>query len=214
MDLGTVHTSSYFKSNKDKKVYGNRSYVLCEIKKFKYRHIIKNKPFFILSNSLLFYFNALFFLRISSMDVVVADILSKCYIYMYEIIGEQLLAPTPTEAFQFVSNLFNILYEHSPPIVRTYYNILNNIPIQSDIIPIALALLILYALFSAVIMTVKGIVRLVYGFIRLSIIISILATIICIVLPYISQYDRTILFPFEKFVFSASSGHTLERQPI
>ncbi|ORE08671.1 hypothetical protein BCV72DRAFT_84426 [Rhizopus microsporus var. microsporus] len=148
------------------------------------------------------------------MDAIVAETFSKWYIYLYDSFGAQFHAPPPAQVFQFVSNLFNILYIHSPPIVRTYYNILNNIPVQSDIIPIALAMLILYALFAAVVMTIRGIVRLVYGFIRFSMIISIIAAMICVVLPYVNQLERNSLFNFENFVFSASPTHTLERQPI
>ncbi len=100
------------------------------------------------------------------MDVIAAEVFSKWYIYLYEQIGPQIHAPTPDQLFQIVTQIAAVLYEHSPPIVRTYYTILNSIPVQTDIIPVALAMLILYALFAIIVVTIRGLFRLVYGFIR------------------------------------------------
>lgn len=136
------------------------------------------------------------------MDVVASEVFSKWYIYLYEQIGPQIHAPTPDQLTQIAA----ALYEHSPPIVRTYCTILNSIPVQTDIIPIALAMLILYALFAIIVVTIRGLFRLVYGFIRLSIIISLLAALVCIVLQYTTVFEGG---PFDQF-FHSSSG-TLSR---
>ncbi|KAF1798641.1 hypothetical protein V8B55DRAFT_1523782 [Mucor lusitanicus] len=140
------------------------------------------------------------------MDVIAAEVFSKWYIYLYEQIGPQIHAPTPDQLFQIVTQIAAVLYEHSPPIVRTYYTILNSIPVQTDIIPVALAMLILYALFAIIVVTIRGLFRLVYGFIRLSIIISLLAALVCIVLQYTSVIEGS---PFDQF-FHSSPG-TLSR---
>ncbi|KAG2213563.1 hypothetical protein INT46_002269 [Mucor plumbeus] len=140
------------------------------------------------------------------MDVIAAEVFSKWYIYLYEQIGPQIHAPTPDQLFQIVTQIAAVLYEHSPPIVRTYYTILNSIPVQTDIIPVALAMLILYALFAIIVVTIRGLFRLVYGFIRLSIIISLLAALVCIVLQYTTVIEGG---PFDQF-FRSSTG-TLSR---
>lgn len=118
------------------------------------------------------------------MDVIVAEVLSKWYMYLYEQVGAQVRAPTPDQLFKIVARITALIYQHSPPIVQTYCTILNSIPVQTDIVPVALAALILYALFSIIVFTVRGLFRLIYGFVRFSIIISLMTVTICILLQY------------------------------
>ncbi|CEP09656.1 hypothetical protein [Parasitella parasitica] len=140
------------------------------------------------------------------MDVIVTEVFSRWYIHLYEQIGPQIHAPAPDQLFQTVGQIATVLYEHSPPIVRTYYTILNSIPVQTDIIPVALAMLILYALFAVIVVTLRGLFRLIYGFIRLSIIISLLAVLACIVMQYSTAKARG---PFDQYFYS--SAGTLSR---
>lgn len=140
------------------------------------------------------------------MDTIVAEVFSKWYIYFYEQIGTEVYAPTPDKLFESVTQIIQFLYQHSPTIVRTYCTVLNTIPVQTEIIPVALAMLILYALFAVIVYTVRGIFRLVYGFVRLSIIISLLTAIICMVLHY-TGYER---LPLDHFLRSTTG--TLSRQ--
>lgn len=118
------------------------------------------------------------------MDVIVAEVLSKWYIYLYKQVGAQVRAPTPDQLFEIVARITTLIYQHSPPIVRTYCTILNSIPVQTDIVPVALAALILYALFSIIVFTMRGLFRLIYGFVRFSIIISLMTVTICILVQY------------------------------
>ena len=142
------------------------------------------------------------------MDAIAAETLSKWYIYLYEQIGQQIHAPTPDQLFEIVSQVIRVIYQHSPPIVRTYCTILNSIPVQTETIPVALALLILYALFAIIVLTIRGLFRLVYGFVRLSIIISLLAGLICIVLQYTG--NDIVGGPFDHLL--RSTAGTLSRQ--
>jgi hypothetical protein len=144
------------------------------------------------------------------MDTIAAEVLSKWYIYLYEHIGQQIHAPTPEQLFQVVTQIVTIVYEHSPPIVRTYCTILNSIPVQTDTIPVALALLILYALFAIIVLAIRGLFRLIYGFVRLSIIISLLAGLICIVLQYTGNDLNGGLF--DHLFFRSNTAGTLSRQ--
>lgn len=139
------------------------------------------------------------------MDAIVAEVFSKWYIYLYEQIGAQVHAPTPDQLFEIMTHIITLVYEHSPPIVRTYCTVLNSIPVQTDIIPVALAVLILYALFSIIVFTVRGMFRLVYGFVRLSIIISLMAATICIILQYTTENG-----PFDQWLRPTTG--TLSRQ--
>lgn len=137
------------------------------------------------------------------MDAIAAEVLSKWYIYFYEQLGQQIHAPTPSQLFDIITALATHLYEFSPPIVRTYYTILNSIPVQTDIIPVALAVLILYAIFAIMLMVIRGAIRLVVGFVRLSIIISLTAALVCVVLQYTGQ---------DTFATFFQSSGTLARQ--
>ncbi|KAI9477818.1 MAG: hypothetical protein EXX96DRAFT_568329 [Benjaminiella poitrasii] len=123
------------------------------------------------------------------MDAIVAEVFSRWYIYLYEQIGMQLHAPEPAQVFTTVTNIATLIYQHSPPIFRTYYTILNSIPVQTDLIPIALAVLILYALFAIIVLTLRALFRLIYGFIRLSILLSLFTALICILLQYSNLID-------------------------
>lgn len=124
------------------------------------------------------------------MDVIVADVFSRWYIYAYEQIGAQVHAPPPSQVFEIVSQVMQLIYEHSPPIFRTYYTILNSIPVQTDIIPVALAMLILYALFAIIVIVFRGLFRLIYGFVRLSIILSLIVTFVCLILQYQPSFTK------------------------
>lgn len=147
------------------------------------------------------------------MDAIVAEVFSNWYIYLYEQVGQQIHAPTPDQVFEVVTQIITILYEQSPPIVRTYCTILNSIPVQTDIIPVALALLILYALFAIIVLTVRGLFRLIYGFVRLSIIISLLAGLICFVLQYTGN-DIGAGGSLDHFFRSTTAAGKLSRQQL
>lgn len=125
------------------------------------------------------------------MDAIVADVFSRWYIYAYEQIGAQIHAPAPSQVFDIVSQVMQFIYEHSPPIFRTYYTILNSIPVQTDIIPVALAMLILYALFAIIVIVFRALFRLIYGFIRLSIILSLIVTFVCLIFDYQQLFPKS-----------------------
>ncbi|KAG2200062.1 hypothetical protein INT47_007707, partial [Mucor saturninus] len=120
------------------------------------------------------------------MDMIVAEILSKWYIYFYDQVGAQVYAPPPTQLFEFVSHLLSVIYNHSPAIVRTYLTVLNTImpvhPQENEIVPVVLATLILYAFFSIIVFTVRGLYRCFMGFLRFSIILSLVTVSVAILL--------------------------------
>ncbi|KAI7895804.1 uncharacterized protein EV154DRAFT_493823, partial [Mucor mucedo] len=120
------------------------------------------------------------------MDMIVAEVLSKWYIYFYDQVGAQVHAPPPTQLFEIVSHLLSVIYNHSPAIVRTYLTVLNTImpvhPQENEIVPVVLATLVLYALFSIIVFTVRGLYRCFMGFLRFSIILSLVTVSFAILL--------------------------------
>lgn len=127
------------------------------------------------------------------MDVIVAEVLSKWYIYFYNQVGSQIHAPTPTQLFHFVSHILSDLYHHSPAIVRTYLTVLNTIiPAQqeNELVPVVLAALVLYALFSIIVFTLRGIYRCLMGFVRFSILLSLLSITLGIFLQFIHKRNE------------------------
>jgi hypothetical protein len=114
------------------------------------------------------------------MDVIAANLLSKWYISFYDQLGQQLHAPTPLELFESVTTFCSFLYDRSPRIVRTYYKILNSIPLlnENDLMFMSalFGVLILYALFALVVMLTKTSWKLVIGYLKLSLLLSLART--------------------------------------
>ncbi|KAI8340842.1 hypothetical protein BC941DRAFT_418359 [Chlamydoabsidia padenii] len=123
------------------------------------------------------------------MDVVVAQTLKQIYTYFYQqVVSINItILPTPNQMASAVGTVAYTIYRNSPENLQIYYDKFVSLPVQSNVIPVFLALVILYALFSLILLTLRGIFRLVYNFVRFSIILCLVTMLIYIAQQYLAQ---------------------------
>ncbi|ORZ24662.1 hypothetical protein BCR42DRAFT_403405 [Absidia repens] len=123
------------------------------------------------------------------MDEVVAQTLKQIYTYFYEqIIALNItILPTPDKVASVVGTVGYTVYQNCPENFQMYYDKFVSLPVQSNVIPVFLALVVLYTLFSLILLTLRGIYRLVYNFVRFSLILFMVVTLIYIAQQYLDQ---------------------------
>ncbi|KAG0175446.1 hypothetical protein DFQ28_009168 [Apophysomyces sp. BC1034] len=111
------------------------------------------------------------------MDVIVAETFSKLYTYCYdELLQFDVALPHPDRVFAAMSTAGQFLFDHSPELVRQLYVSIISVP--ANIVPVFLAIVVLYALFTLMLWIVRGIFRVVFGFVRFSLIVVLVATML------------------------------------
>ncbi|KAI9028355.1 hypothetical protein CLU79DRAFT_679134, partial [Phycomyces nitens] len=121
------------------------------------------------------------------MDGPVTEFFSSIYLYCYtQLLQLNIVLPAPDQAFNVMSSASTYIYEYSPENLRHFGIWLTSVPVQANIIPVFLAILVLYTIFSLVVWIVRGVFRLVYNFLRFSIIVAMTFTLVYVVQQYVS----------------------------
>ncbi|KAI8100035.1 uncharacterized protein BX664DRAFT_322706 [Halteromyces radiatus] len=123
------------------------------------------------------------------MDVVVGQTLKQIYTYFYQqlVVLNITVLPTPDNVASVVSTVGLTVYQNCPEHIQLYYDKFVSLPVQSNIIPVFLALVVLYSLFSLILVTLRGIFRLVYSFVRFTLILFMITILIYIAQQYLAQ---------------------------
>lgn len=107
--------------------------------------------------------------------------IGKIYGFCYEQLRQaNVQLPLPESVYANLAKFSRNAYEYAPPAVREYYATIAQFPLQSNIITVAILLVISYIIFSIVMATLRSIARMVYGFIRFTFFIALIATIIVV----------------------------------
>ncbi|KAI8364712.1 uncharacterized protein BYT42DRAFT_506219 [Radiomyces spectabilis] len=126
------------------------------------------------------------------MDVVTSQYLCQIYIYCYEqLLQWHIPLPEPETVFDTVRWLAQLAWEHSPDIIQRYYMWLIALPLQPNVLPVFLILVILYTLFSLVMFAIRGLFRVAYGFLRFTLLVTLLVTLFLFTQQYLSPTDTT-----------------------
>ncbi|KAI7863448.1 hypothetical protein BDF14DRAFT_1844340 [Spinellus fusiger] len=122
------------------------------------------------------------------MDIAIMDFFSSVYIYCYQRLLEVNIAlPPPERAFETARSMGDYLLEHMPQSIYQTYQRLVTVPLQANIVPVFLAIVVLYMLFSLVMWCIRAIFRLIYGFLRFSILVVMTATLMYVTQQYVSD---------------------------
>lgn len=119
--------------------------------------------------------------------------LTQAYTYVYSNLKENnITLPAPDQIVSFTASTVSYILSHSPNAVRQLYATLSQLPIENNFLTIFLLLVILYIGFCFVLATFRWAYRVVYGFVRFSFIIAMVASIIYVVQYYLAG---AALFP-------------------
>lgn len=149
-----------------------------------------------------------FFPSKTTMDVVVAQTLKQIYTYFYQqVVSINItVLPTPNQVASAVGTVGYTLYTHCPENIQLYYDKFVSLPVQSNVIPVFLALVILYTLFSLILLTLRGIFRLVYSFVRFSLILFLITILIYTTQQYLAQGSPFLQTIFDQLVQLRQQG--------
>ncbi|KAI8061175.1 hypothetical protein BC940DRAFT_310491 [Gongronella butleri] len=142
------------------------------------------------------------------MDAVIAQTLNHFYtlIYTQAVAFNLTFFPSPATASQALSSVCTTIYNYSPENLQLYYDKFVSLPVQSNIIPVFLALFVLYTLFSIILMTVRGIMRMVYNFIRFSLMVMMIVVLLYITREYLDQGAPALYSMFEAWIQGTKSS--------
>ncbi|KAI8333400.1 hypothetical protein BC941DRAFT_434608 [Chlamydoabsidia padenii] len=144
------------------------------------------------------------------MDIVVAQTLEQMYTYFYYFYQQVIVSlnittsiPTPDKAASVLGTVVNNLYQRLPENIQAWYDKLMLLEVQSNVLPLLLALVVLYALYSLILVTLRGIVRLIYGFVRFSLIVLMISSFI-----YVAQKHWYQVTPLLQRLLDALVGES------
>lgn len=118
---------------------------------------------------------------LNNVTAVAFQTLGKIYGFIYEQLQHaniQLLPPD--RVYENLSKIGRNAYEYAPPALRQYYTAVTQFPLQSNILTVAILLVVAYIIFSIVVATLRSIARMIYGFVRFTFFIAVIATIIAV----------------------------------
>ncbi|ORX49501.1 hypothetical protein DM01DRAFT_1338176 [Hesseltinella vesiculosa] len=148
------------------------------------------------------------------MDVVIAQTVNQFYSLLYNqaLAFNITLLPTPAAVATSLTAAGATIYQLCPDGIQLYYDKFVSLPVQSNIIPVFLALVVLYILFSIIMATVRGIFRLVYNFVRFSIIALMIILCLYVGQQYMDQGMPALYGMFDSFVQVSKKAPSLVLQ--
>ncbi|KAF7729138.1 hypothetical protein EC973_004906 [Apophysomyces ossiformis] len=116
------------------------------------------------------------------MDVIVAEMFSKGYIYCYDLLLQyHVTLPLPDQVFAAMSTAGQFLFDHCPEIIQQIY--VSAISVPASFVPMLLAIIVLYSLFSLILWSVRAVFRLAFNFVRFGLILALVGSML-----YFVQY--------------------------
>ncbi|CAO3608613.1 unnamed protein product [Cunninghamella blakesleeana] len=123
------------------------------------------------------------------MDVAISQALLQSYNFIYQqlVILNVNFLPTPDTVAQGAVTVGSALYSACPANIQVYYDSFVSLPVQSNIIPVFLALVVLYTIFSIILAVVRGTLRIIYNFVRFCLIVFLIMVLFYTVQQFMDQ---------------------------
>ncbi|KAI9306235.1 hypothetical protein BJ944DRAFT_263871 [Cunninghamella echinulata] len=134
------------------------------------------------------------------MDVAISQALLQTYRFIYQqlnILNVNIL-PTPDTIAKGAVTVAGTLYNACPPNIQMYYDNFVSLPVQSNIIPVFLALVVLYTIFSIILAVVRGTLRIIYNFVRFSLIVFLIMVLFYTVQQFMDQSVLDTVFQIKQ----------------
>ncbi|SAM06985.1 hypothetical protein [Absidia glauca] len=143
------------------------------------------------------------------MDIVVAQTLQQMYTYFYQQVVVPLnittAIPTPDKLTSVLGTAAYSMYQYVPETIQVYYDKVMSLPVQSNVVPVLLALVVLYVVYSLIMMILRSIFRLIYNFVRFSLILLAILSTLYVAQQYV--YDgKPLLQTILDFMAVNSNG--------
>ncbi|KAI9484149.1 MAG: hypothetical protein EXX96DRAFT_561067 [Benjaminiella poitrasii] len=106
---------------------------------------------------------------------LLSEVYSFCYTNLKDL---NLPLPEPDHVVPLLRSILSTILSNSPSVVRQLYNTLSHVIVQSNFMGIFLSLAILYGFYCLLMATFRWMYRLVYGFVRFSLIVLTISGIL------------------------------------
>ncbi|ORZ11804.1 hypothetical protein BCR42DRAFT_420679 [Absidia repens] len=136
------------------------------------------------------------------MDQVSPQSAKQAYSYFYQqaMSFNITILPSPDKIASAVGTVGYTVYQNCPANLQVYFSKFASLPLQTNVLPVFLVLVILYILFSLIMATLRGVFRLVYNFVRFTLILCLIITLITIAQQYQAQDSSLLQFVFDGVV--------------
>lgn len=122
---------------------------------------------------------------VSNASFVALESIGKIYGFCYEQLRHvNVPVPPPEYIQQALFGILNTIYGYAPPALQQLFQTFAQLPIQANIVPVILALAVLYVIYSVISALVRSVVRVVMGFIRFSLVVAAIACIAAMIQQY------------------------------
>lgn len=103
------------------------------------------------------------------------QLISEAYTFCYvNLKKSNIPLPAPEQVLTVTRTIVSYILTHSPSFVRQLYGVVSQLVIESNFMGIFLSLVILYAFYCIIMASLRWIYRLLYGFVRFSLILFVL----------------------------------------
>ncbi|KAI9359756.1 hypothetical protein BD770DRAFT_385447 [Pilaira anomala] len=128
-----------------------------------------------------------------NVTVQAIQLLTQVYTFCYQHLKEaNIQLPAPDQIFSVTTSTISYLLSHSPPFIQQLYSILSDSVKESNFMTIFLLLVIAYMIYCTVLATFRWVYRLLFGFVRFSFLIAVVASLVYVVQQYMAG---AALFP-------------------
>lgn len=119
--------------------------------------------------------------------------LTQAYTFCYLQLKEaNITLPAPEQVISVTTSTISYILLHSPSFIQQLFTTFSQLPIESNFFTIILLLIIVYMIYCFIMATFRWVYRLVFGFVRFSFFLALVASIIYVVQQYLAG---AALFP-------------------
>jgi hypothetical protein len=119
--------------------------------------------------------------------------LTQAYTFCYLQLKEaNITLPAPEQVISVTTSTISYILLHSPSFIQQLLTTFSQLPIESNFFTIILLLIIVYMIYCFIMATFRWVYRLVFGFVRFSFFLALVASIIYVVQQYLAG---AALFP-------------------
>lgn len=119
--------------------------------------------------------------------------LTQAYTFCYLQLKEaNINLPTPDQVVQVTTSNLRYIASQSPTFIQQLFTTFSQLPLQSNYVTIILLLIIAYIAYCFILATFRWVYRLVFGFVRFSFFLALVASLVYVVQQYLAG---AALFP-------------------
>ncbi|KAG2202366.1 uncharacterized protein EV154DRAFT_508457 [Mucor mucedo] len=126
-----------------------------------------------------------------------------CYLHLKEL---NINLPAPDQVVQVTTSFITYIVSHSPTFIQQLVDTFSQLPIESNYFTIILLLIIAYIAYCFILATFRWVYRLVFGFVRFSFFLALVASLVYVVQQYLAG---AALFPGTSTTTSPTSPRSL-----